>query len=140
MAARRTRWSGLALVALLAACKGASGGAGPLYTVVTEPAKAAVGAKAAATVRFVPKSGYHWNDEFPAKAKVTDAAGLQLQKTDFATADFAVDGKNGVLAIPLVASAAGDATLKAKADFAVCDDKGCIPFKDVPIEVAVHAQ
>jgi hypothetical protein len=140
MTVRGTWLAGMALALGLAGCKGGSGGGGPLYKVEAAPVKAAAGAPASAVVRFVPRAGYHWNDEFPAKAKVIDAAGLKLEKTDFAMSDFSVDGGEGRLAIPLVATAAGPVTLKAKADFAVCDDKGCIPFKDVPIEVAVHAQ
>ena len=135
----------LAVAAILAVgCKGSEPGAGggAFYRVDAPAVAVASGQKGEARVRFVPREGYHWNDEFPAKARVTDAGGLRLDRAEFTQGggDFKAEGEAGVLPLPLSAPAAGSATLKGTADFSMCQKKECRVFRAVPFEVSVHVQ
>ncbi len=133
-----------AAVVALIACKGASGGpaasSGSDYTIEAAPVKASVNGKVDAVVRFKPAAGLHWNEEFPAKLKVTDPGSVKADKDLFPTGDFKVDAGAGSLAIGLTAGAAGRTTVKAAADFSMCTEKECRIFKGIPIEVSVDVQ
>ena len=51
----------------------------PAFTVEAAPVAAKTGEKTQALLRFVPREGLHWNDEFPAKAKLDATAGLEAE-------------------------------------------------------------
>ena len=112
----------------------------PAFTVEAAPVAAKTGEKTQALLRFVPREGLHWNDEFPAKAKLDATAGLEAEKSVFLAEDFKIDGKAGTLAIPMIARQAGALKLHAQTDFAMCDEKGCQFFRGVPVEVEVNVQ
>lgn len=144
----RTWRTAVATVAVAMACAGGwacqkGGDANAAWYRVEVPALTlATGAQGSAAVRFVPREGYHWNGEFPAKAKVADPGTATLAKADFSASggDFQDQGGTGVLAIPVTAGAAGPTALKGVADFSVCNDKECRIFKQVAIEVPLNVQ
>lgn len=102
----------------------------------------AAGAAGAAIVKFVPRGGYHWNPEFPARLKVSDAGSVTATKTDFSLSggDFKDEGGTGALSIPVAAQSVGTTALKGLADFSVCNDKECRIFKQIAVEVPIHVQ
>ena len=136
-----TKWA-LVLLAAVAVGSGCGKPSTPAaaYTIEAAPVAAKLGEKIQAVLRFVPREGLHWNEEFPARAKLDATAGLEPEKSDFQAADFKIDGKTGTLAIPLIARQAGAMKLRAQTDFAMCDEKGCQFFRGVPVEVQVNAQ
>lgn len=111
------------------------------YTLETPRVSVASGSEGRVRVRFVAREGYHWNEEFPARLEVTEAAGLEVPKTRFTSAsgDFRVESGVGVLEIPLKAAADGPSSrvVRARADFSVCNDKECRIFKGIRLEVPV---
>lgn len=130
----------LPLLALLAAAAGCA--KGDPYTIETPAASLAAGAAGHAEIRFVPGPGFKWNDEFPARVKVTDAGAAQVGKPSFAQADgdFTVGCGIGSLRIPVSAGAAGTTALKGTADFSMCNDDECRIFRAVPIEIALQVR
>ncbi len=111
------------------------------YTIESPRVTLTRGAEGRVRVRFVARQGYHWNEEFPARLEVLEASGLEVSRTRFTSAskDFQVEAGAGVLEIPVRAADEGPAsrTLRAQADFSVCNDKECRIFKGVRLEVGV---
>jgi hypothetical protein len=128
------------VLAMLGGCKG--GGAAEStawYRIDARELTLAPGAQGSALVRFIPRDGYHWNPEFPARLKVSDAGSVKASKVDFSLSngDFLDEGGTGALTIPVAAQAAGATALKGLADFSVCNDKECRIFKQIAVEVPI---
>ncbi len=140
------KWMAAVATMVLAAAWGCKDGAasdkGAWYRIDAAAVTLAPGADGAAQVKFVPRDGYHWNPEFPARLKVSDPGTVRAERTDFSMSngDFQDQGGTGVLAIPVTAQAAGTTALKAQADFSVCSAKECRIFKQVAVEVPIHVQ
>lgn len=130
----------LCVVSMALAVQSCKSSSNALYLVEATTVEATVNSEVQAIVRIVPQKGYHWNEEFPAKARVTDVSGVSLKKTEFSSTDFVIERGEGRLPLTLVASVPGTSSIKLTVDFAICDDKGCIPFKNVPIELTVNAR
>jgi len=146
MTTNRKRMAAVAAAVAMAAAWGCRDGsaadAGAWYRIDAAAVTVAPGASGVAQVKFVPREGYHWNPEFPAKLKVSDLGTVRAERTDFSLSngDFRDQGGTGVLSIPVAAQAAGTTALKAVADFSVCNDKECRIFKQVAVEVPIHVQ
>ena len=128
---------------MLLACKGgpeAVAAGGPNYRVLAPAISVAVGSADHADISFQPQGDYHWNAEYPAKAKVTNPGALAVDKSEFAAADFQDRSGTGVLSVPLAGKSAGDTRLAVSADFSMCSAKNCLFFKGIPVEVPVHVQ
>ena len=91
-------------------------------------------------LRVVPTKGYHFNTDFPASARIRDAGALAVERREFAKGDFRVDGDDGLLEIPVANEQKTATQLCLLADFAICDEGGCIPFRKVDIEIPVAVQ
>ena len=113
-----------------------------LYAVETSPVSVQAGGTASAQIRFAPRQGYHWNEEFPARVRVADNPALTLAKTEFKSGgtDFQVADGAGVLPIPVTGKTAGKTALKATADFSMCNKDECRIFKGIAVEVPVDVQ
>lgn len=122
-------------------CRSASGGdTGALYRVEAAPVTVQTGTPGTASLRFVPREGYHWNEEFPAKVRLSESASVSLPKAEYATEDFKAESGTGVLAMAVQGKATGDAALKGTADFSMCNANECRIFKGIQVEVPIHVQ
>ncbi len=128
----------LVLPLLLAAC----GDKGAPYTIEAPAVTLSAEGQGQVAIRFVPRAGFKWNDEFPARLRVVDAGTATLSKSVFTHADkdFQDQGGTGVLVLAVNASAPGATTLKATADFSVCNDDECRIFRTIPVEVPIQVQ
>ncbi|HOU52500.1 MAG TPA: hypothetical protein PLQ97_01025 [Myxococcota bacterium] len=134
-----TAWWLPLVFGLLAACQGPR----PEYRIETGAAGPLVaGSEGRVSLRFVPREGYHWNEEFPARLRVQEAQGVQPLRESFSAADqdFHSEGGVGVLDVPVAASKTGDGKVKALADFSICNAQECRVFKQVPVEVPVQVR
>jgi hypothetical protein len=128
------------VLAMFGGCKdGGAAESAAWYRIDAKELTLAPGAEGAAQVRFIPRNGYHWNPEFPARLKVSDAGSVKASKVDFSLSngDFLDEGGTGALTIPIAAQAAGATALKGLADFSVCNDKECRIFKQIAVEVPI---
>jgi len=131
----------VAMLSSFGGCKGSGGGADSVtwYNIDIPSVKIAPGADAAVLVRFIPREGYHWNPEFPARLKLSDPGSVKTPKADFSLSDgdFKDDSGVGALSIQVAAQAAGQTALKGVADFSICNDKECRIFKKIAVEVPI---
>ena len=134
----RTAVGMMLIVAGMASCR-EEAAPDALYRIEAPPVTLPQGGEGVASVRFVAQSGYHWNEEFPAKVEIQEAPGLEVPKKRFASADIASKQGTGVLAIPLKAASQGAPrrVVRATADFSVCNQDECRIFKGVRLEVPV---
>lgn len=128
------------LAGSLAACQGRA--AGSEYRIETGAEPLAPGAEGRVSLRFVPREGYHWNEEFPARLRIQEAQGVKPLRETFSGADQDFHSRDGVgvLEVPVLSSEAGDGRVKALADFSICNAQECRVFKQVPVEVPVQVR
>jgi hypothetical protein len=101
------------------------------YEVQVTADAAKAGKPARATVRLVPKAGFHVNAEFPISldVKATDDIAISKEKQVKADAKkFSAD--EATFEVAYTPKSAGDKKLEATFRFAVCTDKDCFPFKE----------
>lgn len=95
---------------------------------VSAPAKVASGEPQKATVDVVPKKGWHLNEEFPPRLKVTPPEGVKVAKPNQAKADAVAYTKQGARwAVAFTAGSAGHKAFTGTLKFAVCTDTTCNP-------------
>jgi hypothetical protein len=119
-----------------------SGDPGALYAIEAPAVSAKVGESATARIRFAPRQGYHWNEEFPARVRIAENPSAVPKKAEFTSSgnDFHVDSGAGVLPIPVTGKTAGKTAIKATADFSMCNKDECRIFKGVAVEVPIDVQ
>jgi len=129
------------LLGTAAACR-QPGGGGQEYRIETLAEPLAAGAEGRVSLRFVPREGYHWNEEFPARLRVQEAQGVKPGRETFSSADEDFHSRDGVgvLEMPVSAPQAGEGRVKALADFSICNAQECRVFKQVPVEVSVQVR
>ena len=111
----------------VAAAVAAAAPAGSRYTVETSPVTLTVGGKQTAVIRVQPEKGLKFNKDFPSKFVVTAAKHASRDKPALSKSggDVKMDGKTGVVTIPLTGLAAGTGPLTIQASFSVCSDEQC---------------
>lgn len=137
--------SGLALIGALVALPllaTACGGKGAPYTIETPRVTLSVKDQGQATIRFVPGSGFKWNNEFPARLKILEAGSVAPAKSLFTQADKDFQDRNGtgVVELAVTSSTPGATTMRTTADFSVCNDDECRIFRAIPIEIPILVQ
>lgn len=90
-------------------------------------------------VVLIPKNGFHCNENYPYKIKLSDpSAGVSYPQPIVRKESMSVSADRGVMRVPFVASAAGDAKIAGKFSFSVCSSDQClIDSRDVAITVKV---
>ena len=114
---------------------------GKQYTVVAETVTLKNGEKKLVAMRIEPGKGLKFNADFPTKFTVSAApfARSERDKLSAKEGDIKVDGKAGVISVPVVATAAGRGNLSLAGRFSVCNDEQCFVLSET-IQLAVAVQ
>ena len=109
------------------------------YAVVVAPVTLQTGAKASLTMRIEPAKGLKFNKDFPSKFKVNAGRHAKCGKADLTKrgGDVVMDGKVGVVTIPLVGTAAGSGDLSVIGNFSVCNDEQCFVLRGESLSLSV---
>lgn len=112
---------------------------GKKYSVVAEAVSLKVGKDGVASVRIKPAKGLKFNKDFPASFKVaaTTHAKCSKDKLSAKSGDVKVDGKEGVINIPLKGLAKGSGPVEIKGRFSVCSAEQCYMLPSEKFTVAV---
>ncbi len=104
---------------------------GKQYQVVARPVTMKVGGKTVAKLIIEPAKGMKFNKEFPSKFIVTAGshAACDKKKLSARSGDVKVDGKKGVVSVPLSAKAAGKGDLGIIGHFSICNDEQCFVLR-----------
>jgi len=114
---------------------------GKQYSVVAETVTLKSGEKKVVSMRIEPGKGLKFNADFPTKFTVSAApfARSERDKLSAKDGDIKVDGKAGVISVPVVATAAGRGNLSLAGRFSVCNDEQCFVLSET-IQLAVAVQ
>jgi hypothetical protein len=94
------------------------------------PASAATGADGIVTIHLSPKPGWHINQDFPTKLKITAPEGITLASDTQSAKDAQkFNDDAAVFQVKFKAASAGAKKFKADFRFAVCTDSTCDPKK-----------
>ena len=99
-----------------------------------------VGKSADLTLRIVPKQGYKWNKDYPAKVKLTSGEKVEFAKLELkkATGEIKDDEeKAGVVTVAARGKAAGEETVDALMSFSVCNKDTCQLIRDRKVQLKV---
>jgi hypothetical protein len=115
---------------------------GKYYTTAVAPGELAVSEKGTVILSLIPGSGYKWNDEYPAKFKLTAPASVALEKAEFSfkNKDIETDKKEARLSLPLTISAQGPQKLDVKGSFSVCNDTSCKIMRNEVFSITVQGK
>ncbi len=110
----------------------AASAGGKQYTVVAETVTLKSGEKKVARLRIEPAKGMKFNAEFPTKFTVAAApfARSERDKLSLKDGDVKIDDKTGVVAVPVVATAAGRGNLALTGRFSICNDEQCFVLSE----------
>ena len=99
-----------------------------------------VGKSSDLTLRIVPKQGYHWNKDYPAKIVLKGGQKVAFGKLELkkATGEIKDDeDKAGVASVSARGVAAGDETIDATMSFSVCNKDTCQLIRERPVKLTV---
>ncbi len=117
---------------------------GGKYSVVTRPVQMKIGAKATTKLRIEAVKGMKFNKDFPSKFIVTASRHAKCDKAKLTKrgGDIKMDGKAGVVTIPLSATAAGSGNLTIMANFSICNEEQCFILRgeSLSLDVTVTAK
>lgn len=132
----------------------AEGAAAPTEPTVTSPKigeanftvwmqavpKLKAGQQGVVEVVLVPKEPFHTNENYPYKIKMSDPpAGVSFPQAIVRKEGMSLSPQRGVMRVPFVASAPGDARIAGKFSFSVCSSDQClIDSRDLAITVKVE--
>ncbi len=121
---------------------GAPGGKAGRYAVVVTPVTLRAGGKVTTKLRIEPAKGLKFNKDFPSKFTVSAARHAKCDKEHLTkrAGDVKMDGKVGVVSIPLSAVAAGSGDLNIIANFSVCNDEQCFVLRGESMKLAVSVK
>jgi len=96
------------------------------------PKEIAAGAESALTVVVSPKTGWHFNLDFPTSVAVEAPEGMKVAKAKQGLDDAVSksEEQGAMWAIKVTPDKAGSTTLTAKVKFAVCTETTCDPKKE----------
>ena len=149
MSSRLSRWMlssvvavGLALALGSGAVRAEGGIAGAVaskpYSITVSPVSGSKGQPVKATIVIKPGAGYHMNEEFPTKLKLSPPPGVTPSKAELTRADAVMSKQECRFELTLTASEAGKKTVAGQLSFAVCTETTCDPQKaPVAIELIV---
>jgi hypothetical protein len=100
------------------------------YTIHIAAGNAAAGKPATSVIEVRPATGFHMNLEFPARLRVSPAAGVTVTKADLAKEDAELTNELLRFSVAFSAAAAGKVTLAGLGDFSVCNDTTCKLIRD----------
>jgi hypothetical protein len=100
------------------------------YTIHIAAGSAAAGKPATSVIEVRPAPGFHMNQEFPARLRVSPAAGVTVTKPDLAKEDAELTNEMLRFSVAFSAAAAGKVTLAGLGDFSVCNDTTCKLIRD----------
>lgn len=100
------------------------------YTIHIAAGSAAAGKPATSVIEVRPAPGFHMNLEFPARLRVSPAAGITVTKPDLAKEDAELTNEMLRFSVAFSAAAAGKVTLAGLGDFSVCNDTTCKLIRD----------
>lgn len=79
-------------------------------------------------IRLTPRGVYHVNEDFPMEIALSGPDGVTLPGEALGNDDAAaLDESQARFAIPFTAAGAGEHTVTAEVDFAVCTPQACMP-------------
>jgi hypothetical protein len=108
--------------------------------LVIEPAAARPGAPATARIRVRPAPPYHVNEAYPIKLALEPTPGLRVDKPVLTRGDAETLAADELaIAVTVVASAAGDYTIRGTFAFGICRDNACLT-KKLPVSIAIAAK
>ncbi|MCO4760723.1 MAG: hypothetical protein KC502_04420 [Myxococcales bacterium] len=112
---------------------------GKRYSVTVAPVTLKAGAKGTAKLTIQPAKGLKFNKDFPSKFIVTAAKYAKCDKPKLSKrgGDVKIDGKTGVVSIPLTGLAAGAGDLSVQASFSVCSDEQCYVLRGEMLKLPV---
>lgn len=126
---------------LLAATTGTAFAGDKLFNIKIDGKSAKANAKGESTIVITPAAGYHVNQEFPLKLKLTAPGGVKLEKDVIAKGDKAAKLEEQKLGftVAYTADSPGKKTITGELKFAVCKgEQECLPQKEtVSIDVDV---
>jgi hypothetical protein len=100
------------------------------FDIKQTDARAAVGAKATASVTITAKQGWHLNQEAPLTLKLTPPAGVTVDKPKLGRGDLAASSESAArFDVGLTLSAPGKQSIEAEAGFVLCRQDSCRPIK-----------
>jgi hypothetical protein len=99
-----------------------------------------VGQQGTVEVVLIPKNGFHCNENYPYKIKLNDPpSGVSFPQAVVRKENMSVTPDRGVMRVPFVPTAAGDARISGKFSFSVCTSDQClIDSRDLAIVVKVE--
>ncbi|MBM4354283.1 MAG: hypothetical protein FJ109_10890 [Deltaproteobacteria bacterium] len=106
---------------------GEEGNRGKYYEAAAVPNEVGLNEKVSVVVSFTAGSGYHWNDEYPARFEVSGGEGVGIEKREFSvkTKDVEVSKDAARITIPVVVKESGAQDLLVKGSFSVCNETSC---------------
>ncbi len=115
---------------------------GTYYSTAATPDELVANEKTTVVLSLLPGSGFHWNDEYPAKFALKAPAGVTLDKTEFSfkKKEIAVSQKSAQLEIPVTLAAAGEQAIEFKGSFSVCNDTSCKIMRDEVFTVTLKGK
>lgn len=115
---------------------------GKRYSVEVAPVNLKVGGKASATLKVLPAKGLKFNKDFPSKFIVNAGKHAKCDKPKLSkrSGDVKIDGKTGVVNIPLTGLAAGSGALSIQASFSVCSDEQCYVLRGESLSLTVNVK
>ena len=123
----------------VAAAAAAAKPAGSRYTVETSPVALTVGGKKVAVLKVQPAKGLKFNKDFPSNFVVSAAKHASCDKPALSKrgGDVKIEGKMGVVTIPLTGLAVGTGPLTVQASFSVCSDEQCYVLRGEMLQLPV---
>lgn len=114
---------------------------GKQYSIVAETVTLKNGEKKVVALRIEPAKGLKFNADFPTKFTVAAApfARSERDKLSAKDGDVKIDGKAGVVSVPVVATSAGRGNLALSGRFSVCNDEQCFVLSET-IQLAVAVE
>ena len=100
------------------------------YTVRIVPGDASAGKAATSVIEVRPAQGFHMNQEFPTRLRVTPPVGVTVARPELTKSDAEVTDELLRFSVGFNAAAAGKVTLAGLGDFSVCNDSTCKLIRD----------
>jgi hypothetical protein len=109
------------------------------YKVTVRPVTIKVGGKAVAKIIIEPTGGMKFNKDFPSSFIVTAGkhAACDKKKLSARKGDVKIDGKKGLVNVPLSARATGTGALSVIGNFSVCSDEQCYVLRGERLSLPV---
>ena len=110
------------------------------YDVRSPKESVEVGKKAKIELAITPGDDLKINKEFPWKLEFSDHANVQLAQKTITDSQIELDDAEAIIPVMLEAGSPGVHTLKATADFSVCNDTKCYSIRQEQVRFEVAAQ